>query len=86
MAVTLNVFKRVLRPTAFLVMRYLLPRINPASVGSWTESIVRRLGFSQLPRQQISSRTICVVLCYLAGITLMVHGSTGMGFQPGMLW
>lgn len=46
---TLNVLKRVLRPTAFVMMRYLLPRINPAIVGSWTEPIVRRLGFSQAP-------------------------------------
>lgn len=64
MAGTLNVFKRTLRPTAFVVMRYLLPRINPAIAGSWTESIVRRLGFSQAPTPTD------IIVNYLRGFVL----------------
>jgi leucyl/phenylalanyl-tRNA--protein transferase len=64
MAGSFNVLKRILRPAAYVLMRDLLPRINPAIVGSWTEPIVRRLGFSQAPTPTE------IVVNYLRGFVL----------------
>ena len=49
MAHITRIFKKASRICAFVVIRYLFQPFNPAIVGSRAESLVRRLGFLQIP-------------------------------------
>jgi leucyl/phenylalanyl-tRNA---protein transferase len=69
--------KPVFQLAAFAVMRYVLPRINPASLGSWTEPVVRRLGFSAAPTPAD------IVANYLRGFVLFGRDNP---YGPWFFW